>query len=488
MTRVTTTLGDVHGHSDGGIHRFLGVPYAAAPIGPRRWRHPQPHEGWTGTRDATRFGPSAPQVANPLDGLVPGMGVTETDEDCLTLNIWTPDTGGNRPMLVWLHGGAFSLGGSAQPNYDGARLARRGDIVVASCNYRLGALGFLTGSGIDANCGIADQIAALRWLKSNAPSFGADPDRMTIFGESAGGGSVLSVLSSPRADGLVRRAIVQSGASNQFLPLPAADEVSAAFHREVSVAPGDRAALEQLDVETVLGAQTAAAGSVMASVGIMPWHPTDDGSLLPRDWIGAFADGAGAVVDLLIGTTRDEMNLFASFDPAAATLDEAGLRERIERLHEAPQSVLDAYRATRDDRTPPELWAQIVTDTSMWVPAQQLLDARGDASAATYAYRFDWPAVDPAVGACHGIDIPFAFDTIDVSGWDEFLHSPTEAHGLAVAMQDAWCAFAATGDPSTDSLPWPQYRSPQRTTMILGPTCATTDDPAGAVRRLWTTS
>ena len=487
MSAVETTLGPVVGRRDGDIHAFRGIPYAAPPIGERRFAHPEPHRPWTEPRSAIAHGAAAPQVANALAGLVPGMEVDRIDEDCLTLNVWTPDPSGDRPLLVWLHGGGFSLGNSGQANYDGARLARRGDVVVASANYRLGALGYLVADGVDANCGLADQIAALGWLRANAAAFGADPERITVFGESAGGGSVLSLLAAPSATGLMRRAIVQSGASNQFLRLDAAREVGEAFLAAAGVRAGDRAALRALDLDAILSAQSEAALAVMGSVGIMPWHPTDDTTLLPVDWFDAFAAGAASDVDLVIGTTRDEMNLFASFDPAAAELDDEALSKRLTRLHPDPDAVVRAYRSVDPTLSPPDVWARATTHTSMWAPALRILDARTSAAGATFAYRFDWPAADPTIGACHGIDIPFAFDTIDVAGWDDYVADPAGARALSHVVQDAWSAFARTGDPSSASLTWPRYVPPQRSTMVLGPVCEVVDDPDAAIRRIWTT-
>ena len=221
MTTVETTSGAVRGIPGNGHHAFLGIPFAAAPTGELRWAPPQPASAWTGVRDATAFGPAAWQpTGGPLDGLVPGMGSEDQGEDCLSLNIWTPaPDSACRPVMVWIHGGAFSLGAGSLAAYDGTTLCTRTDTVVVTINYRVGALGFLVldDETAAANVGILDQIESLKWVHDNIAAFGGDPDNVTIFGESAGGGSVLSVLSAPSAKGLFHRAIVQSGATELML-------------------------------------------------------------------------------------------------------------------------------------------------------------------------------------------------------------------------------------------------------------------------------
>ena len=212
MTTVSIANGSLQGHTAPGSTAFLGIPFAEAPVGPLRWAPPSPVLSWSGTRDATEFGPAPWQpTGGPLDGLVPGMGSNNQSDDCLNLNVWTPSINGAQPVLVWIHGGAFSLGAGSLSVYDGSRLAAATNTVVVTINYRLGALGFLVidDPSCTPNVGLLDQVAALEWVRNNISAFGGDPDNVTIFGESAGGGSVLSLLSMPSAVGLFQRAIVR---------------------------------------------------------------------------------------------------------------------------------------------------------------------------------------------------------------------------------------------------------------------------------------
>ena len=493
---VSTRSGAVRGATGDGCAVFRGIPYAAAPVGPLRWRAPQPAPTWSGVRDATARGPACPQPGSgPLDGLVPGMAVGPQDEDCLTLDLWTPTLptpgpaeatrNGLRPVLVWIHGGAFTMGSKSLGVHDGARLASTNDVIVVTLNYRLGALGFLAPDHPDAtpNVGLLDQVEALRWVRSNIGAFGGDPDRVTVFGESAGGGSVLSLLSMPSARGLFHRAIVQSGATDLLLTAAGAREVTAEFCAQLGVDSHDLPALRNLPVADLLGAQARTAANLFSTVGTMPFHPAVDGEILPTSWLDAVREGSGAV-PLLIGTTRDEMSLFSSFDPAAADLDRTALERRLTRARVGVDAVLAAY-AGIGVTGPPEVWSRFTTDTAMWVPALRIAEANA-AHAPTFMYRFDWTCSVPGLGAPHGIDIPFPFLTIDRDGWDRFVSDPDAAIGLARTIAGAWSSFARDGVPDLDHRPWPPYESTRRATAVLGRTVEIIDDPDGPIRRVLT--
>ncbi|MCB0995842.1 MAG: carboxylesterase/lipase family protein [Acidimicrobiales bacterium] len=493
---VETTSGPVCG-VDGpdGVVAHLGIPYAAPPTGELRFAAPSPPPPWTAPLDATRFGPGAPQSdENPMGDLVPGMQVSDTDEgSCLTLNVWTPGLDDHaRPVMVWLHGGAFSLGSSSLPVYDGARLARRGDVVVVSCNYRLGALGFLVvdGPGCTTNCGLRDQIAALQWVHHNIARFGGDPANVTIFGESAGAGSVLSLLASPAARPWFTRAICQSGATDLLLDLDRAAEVTATVARHAGVA-SDAASLRSLDADTLVRAQTAAALELAATVGTMPFHPVVDGDLLPLTWPDALGAGHAATHPLLIGTTVDEMRLFVDMLPGGPVASDAELVGRLGYIGAPdPAALAGAYeRAQPSPATADDRWWRALTDQSMWVPAMRLADAHAAHQPSTFVYRFDWQAADPRKRACHGLDIPFPFDTLDHDGWWDFVADPDDARTLAHTIQDAWVAFARTGVPSCDPVgDWPAHDAERRPTVILDQNVRVEHDPHGEVLRLWRTS
>lgn len=486
MATVTSPAGTFVGLDAPDHQRFLGIRYAKAPTGDLRWAAPVAPSSATGPIDASSFGPAAWQpTGGPLDGLVPGMGSADQDDDCLSLNIWTPaadDTA--RPVMVWIHGGAFSLGAGSLSAYDGERLATRTDCVVVTINYRVGALGFLVIDDPSAatNLGILDQIAALEWVRDNIAGFGGDPHNVTIFGESAGAGSVLSLLAAPRAQGLFHRAIVQSGATDLMLDRDRGRLVLEAFANCAGVDPDDLEALRALSPEAVLAAQAEAAGALFATVGTMPFHPCVDGDVLPYTWQEAAERGV-STVPLIIGTTRDEMALFAGFDPGAASLDEPGLQARLTHSGLDAATVIDAYAATGTTE-PPAVWGRITTDRAMWMPALRLAAAYAQ-HAPVWMYRFDWPAANTALGAPHGVDIPFPFDTIDEGGWDRFVSDPVHAHELARTIQTLWSTFARTGDPSTDTISWPQYDTTSRSTLILDRQPHLEQDPNEPVRRVW---
>jgi para-nitrobenzyl esterase len=265
---VETRRGRVRGESEGSLAIFRGIPYARPPVGPRRFAPPEPPEAWAGTRDATRFGPSAPQNG-ALIGPIMSLGIGRTDEDCLYLNVWTPAADGRqRPVLVWIHGGAFLLGSGSQMLYDGAALARRGDVVVVTINYRLGAFGFLRlrdrfGQRLPAtgNEGLLDQVAALTWVRDEIAAFGGDPDQVTIFGESAGSMSCATLLGLPRARGLFHRAILQSGGANFVWPREIATEISDHVLDELGI--GSPEALQALGATRILDVQRRFFGDLL---------------------------------------------------------------------------------------------------------------------------------------------------------------------------------------------------------------------------------
>jgi para-nitrobenzyl esterase len=485
---VETASGPVIGCSGDRVLSFLGIPYAAPPSGALRWQPPQPPDPWTTPRKCTRFGQSAWQSqTGPLDGIVPGNRVSNMGSDYLNLNVWTPSTDGKRPVMVWIHGGAFQLGSSSLGAYNGEKLARRGDVVVVTINYRLGAFGFLVIDHPDAtpNCGLLDQVAALEWVRDNIAAFGGDPSRVTLFGVSAGGGSALSLMSMPRAEGLFHRAIVQSGATTLAPTREAALTVTETFADIAGVGARDLLALQALPTDVILKTQADTAVELSSTMGMMPFHPVIDGAVMTHSWLDARIAGMHANVGLIIGTTHDEMGLFRSLDPQLPTMDDDLLRRRLsgDPNHE---SLIASYRSLYPDMSASRLWTAITSDQAMWVPALRIAEAHQSHQPATYMYRFDWPAADDDMGSPHGIDIPFPFDTIDVEGWDEFIAGPERAHLLAKAMQHAWAAFAYSGDPTSPNLPtWDRFDPHGRATMILGPRSRIVHDPRGPIRETW---
>jgi para-nitrobenzyl esterase len=464
---------------------FRGVPYAQPPVGKLRFRPPEAPLPWDGVRPAIAFA-KAP-IQNPIQlAALPGMDVGETDEDALYLNVWTPGLdGARRPVMVWIHGGAFVLGAGHQAMYDGAPLARRGDVVVVTINYRLGAFGFLA---VDeaGNVGIRDQIAALEWVRDNIASFGGDPGNVTIFGESAGGMSVGTLLGSPRAEGLFAKAIPQSGSTANALDPGLGEEVRDALFAKLGVTGADE--LIDVPADTILEAQVQVSMQFMLNnrVGTMPFQPAVDGDVVPARPIESVREGRSADVAILVGSCLDEMKLFALMDPTLSSLDDDALRARVEaQVGEGAPALLEAYRSSRPDASSADIWQAISTDFMFRIPALRLAEAHPG----SYVYLFTWPspAMDGALGACHAIEIPFVFGTLDAPNMGPFVGAGPEAEALSHKVMDAWLSFARDGRPVSPDLPeWPAYDETRRSIMLLGKECTVESDPYGSEREAWT--
>jgi len=496
---VETRSGRVEGFARDGVLVFRGIPYAQPPVGPLRFRAPRREQPWTGVRSGLEFGPSAPQ--RPLALPLPGMDVGSCDEDCLTLNVTTPaaDTG-RRPVLVWIHGGGFVIGAGSQPIYDATALARRGDAVVVTINYRLGPLGFLHLAevcpeldGAVGNAGLRDQLAALAWVRENVAAFGGDPDCVTIFGESAGGMSVATLLAMPGAQGLFSRAIAQSGAAHNVHDLETATRVAAEFLAELDLSPALAAeTLRELPPDKLLDLHQQTVLRLGSTAGPLPFQPVVDGDSLLQPPLDALRAGASADVELLTGTTRDEWRLFQFLDAKLATLDLDSLGKRLSaQLPDVDAAaIVEVYRGSRHAAKPSDLLFAIETDRVFRIPAIRLAEARARHAAATWMYRFDWesPALGGALGACHAVELPFVFGALDAPGAEFFAGVGPEAERLCARTMDAWIAFARSGDPRHADLPggrFEAYDLEQRSTLVLGRECGVELDPGSAERRAW---
>jgi para-nitrobenzyl esterase len=491
---VETESGKIEGESRGAHERFLGIPYAAPPTGDRRWRAPQPPAKWSRTRPALAFSPVCPQTPSAL----PGMAVGAQDEDCLYLNVYTPRAdAGRRPVFFWIHGGGFTAGAGSQALYDGGALAERGDVVVVTINYRLGALGYLALPGADANLGQLDQIAALHWTRANIAAFGGDPDRITIAGESAGGMAVATLLGMPGARGLFRAAIPQSGAAHNVHSPESAARVVESFLHELGDAKPDLAALRALPAARLVEAQ----GRVLAerrALGLLAFAPTVDPATLPVRPLEAVRNGAAAGVAVLVGSNQDEVKLFRLGVAQSASLSEESLAKRVRtgiaasRGDEArAEGVIAAYRRARAGRAstePGELLDAIDSDRTFRIPAIRLAEAQRAHDPRTFMYLFTWPS--PArrgtLGACHALELPFMFGTLGAPTMDRFAGKGPEAELLSTRMMDAWLAFTRTGTPGHADLPdWSAYDTRDRATLVFDRSCALVNGPLDAERAAW---
>lgn len=466
---VTTPFGAVRGLQRDDVAVFKGIRYATA----ERFRPPQPITSWEGELDATAYGPQAPQLVGMMERALGGSSLPSS-EDCLTVNVFSPAAdGAARPVLVWIHGGAFTTGTGAMPWYDGGELVRRGDVVVVTINYRLGALGF---SG-RTNCGLADQVCALEWVQRMIGSFGGDPGNVTIFGESAGGSSVVALMAVPAAASLFHRAFAMSPSIGQLRTGERADEALADLLTEAGVGSLDE--LATVPLERVLAAQDALLKR-SPGAGLTDFSPSEDSELVPTPLLPA---AAANPVPLVIGTTRDEMLLFTTFDPALAELDEDRLRSLVAaRLGERTELALERYRSARPDASLVGLFGAVQTDVAFRVPARRLAEERAAADNATWMYWFTWasPAFHGRLGSCHAMDIPFAFHNLHRKGVPQFTGDGPDRVPVADAYSTAVLELARSG-----SAGWPAYDTRRRATMVFDVNSRVVDDPEAEIRELW---
>jgi len=489
---VETSAGRLAGLRKDGITRFKGVPFAKPPVGALRWRMPEPAEPWAGVRDATKFGAVCPQAPTQLEMLM-GQTMGEQSEDCLYLNVWTPGCdNAKRPVMVWIHGGAFVIGAGSQGVYNGKTIAAR-DIVIVTINYRLGAFGFLDLSGAsDGRApgtgaeGLADQILALHWVKENISQFGGDPENVTIFGESAGGMSVGALLAAPPARGLFHKAIPQSGAAHIGYDEERSARVGRAMLDLLEIAPeqGERA------VDVPYGAIVRAQIAVLADsrdghderkLGRLPFQPAIDGGVLAQKPIDAIREGSARGIPVMSGTTLEEWKLFTAANPRMRMMTTKNFNERIGHLAgETAPEMLAAYA----EGSPFERFNAVMTDKVFTMPAIKLLEAQS-AHAPVYGYRFDWrsPILGGIMGSCHALELGFVFGTYRERLAGAFFGTGPAADALSNAMIDAWVSFARHGKPSND---WPVYDAPARATMIFGDGAPhIVDAPNEARRAAW---
>jgi para-nitrobenzyl esterase len=483
-TIVSVTGGKVRGRSENGIGSFLGIPYAAAPVGPARFALPGRVEEWSGTRDATRPGPTCAQSPNPtpIHALVGSDGIP--GEDYLNVNVWTPDVGGSGlPVLVWIHGGAFLRGSNAREIYDGSAFARDGVVMVA-INYRLGVSGFAAIPGAPLNRGLHDQIFALRWVQENIAAFGGDPGNVTIFGESAGGMSVANLLATPAARGLFARAILQSGSGSAVAAAEDARRVAEALAAGLGIEP-TAAAFGELDADRILAGQDEIALQLMlkpdparwgasvigSGLGILSFFPVIDGELLtgrPTDLIVTQPDRA---VPLIAGWTRDEFRFFTFPTGLAAGITDATLSRTLPRYGVDP-AVADVYRANRPEATAADIFAAIVTDVVFRDDVTHMAESLAAAGRSAWLYEFAWPSGIDRLGACHVIEVPFVFDQLAHA---HTLTGPTPPQQLADEIHRAWVDFATHGDPG-----WAPFITDTRLVQVFdSPESREIRDPRG---------
>ena len=485
MSIVQTTSGPILGREKGGVFLFAGVPYAAPPVGNLRFRAPEQHPGWSEPLEARKFGPAAPQVSS---GGLTDRAPVRWSEDCLTLNIQTPALDdGRRPVLFWIHGGAYRTGQGAIPWYSGTSFCRNGDIVVVSINYRLGALGFTDLSMLgrefasSAVNGTLDQIAALEWVRDNIDRFGGDPAKVTIAGESAGGFSVGTLLANPRCTGLFRGAIPQSGAGHHTLPTDCGRVVGEQFLQTLNADNSLR--VEAAGVDEILAAQVKVIGQLEASEGfvnrlgstVSPFYPVHGNTFIPEAPIEAIRKGAGHTVAVLLGNNQDETTLWGY-----GKVDENKLARAVSSY--AAHAPLAAYRSTHPGATAEALLIALTTDHMFRIPAVRLAEARATLGSPTWMYLFAWRsrANGGKLGATHALEIPFAFNNLNQPGVKLFLGDGGNPQSVADTMHAAWTRFIRSGNPG-----WDAYDLVRRATFVFDDRSRLELDPGAETRRAW---
>lgn len=483
---VTTQYGDVSGiKTEQGILTFKGIPYAAPPVDANRFQPPKPPIPWTSVKNATEYGATSPQLTpkvEPFAELLPNVVIP--GDDYLNLNIWTSDTTEKKPVMVFIHGGAFVVGSGAVPGYDGSNFARDG-VVLVTINYRIGIEGFLWfGDGI-ANLGMLDQIAALKWVRDNISNFGGDPNNVTIFGESAGGMSVCTLLAMKEAEGLFRRAIAESGAGHSVISPSSAKLIGTRLAEILGVAP-TREAIGEVDIETLFAAQDQLSSEIMAkplvelwgeaAFNLMPFEPVVDGHLLTATPIECIANGASKDVDILIGTNSQEFRLFLVPDGILSKVTDSALNIASSAYGLSEKSI-QTYRNNRPDSSPGDVLSAIITDWFYRIPALRVAEKHEK----TYVYEFAWgsPAYNSLLDACHGIELGFVFDNITDMGFTKMLgnHPPQQ---LATTVHKAWVDFATHGNPG-----WDTYDPNNRVSMQFDIVSQITVDDRADERSVW---
>jgi para-nitrobenzyl esterase len=484
-----TSTGKVRGTLVDGIRVFKGIPYGAPTSGKNRFMPPMKPAGWTGTRDALAFGPTAPQATDNSGTTAAGSPARQS-EDCLVLNVFTPGLadGRKRPVMVWLHGGGFSSGSGSGRILDGTSLAHTHDVVVVTLNHRLNVFGYTyvgdaMGSAFASSgaVGLLDLIAALQWVRDNIASFGGDPNLVTIFGQSGGGRKVATLMAMPSAKGLFQRAIIESGAVLRLTTREDAVKYTVLLLEELSLKAGQSKELQDVPIERLLAADAAARRKMtMAEPGMTPNSPMVDGTAIPSHPWDPKGPALSASIPLLIGYAHTEETLYDRPTPEKLAIDEAGLKERAaKRIGGDPTRVIDAFRTSNPTASPWDLWILIATDHPRGTYSRELAKRKAEQKAApVYAYRYDWetPEGGGHMRSPHTIEIQFVFNNIKIAG--PLISKMPDAYALAAKTSAAWVAFARSGDPNTSQLPkWPAYSSASRDTMLFNNECRVVSDP-----------
>jgi len=480
---IKSSTGKLKGYLENGLCIFKGIPYAQPPIDDLRFRDPVEKEPWQGILEAVKFGYIAPQP----DIVGSSIRYHPQNEDCLTLNIWTPECDNKkRPVMFWIHGGGFHYGGGPSPRYNGEFLSRRGDICVVTINYRLGALGNLYVPDEVSNVGFMDQVAALKWIYDNISNFGGDPNNITVFGESAGSTSVCTLLSMPAAKPFIRRAICQSGAVDpQGHHQEGGILASKTLFSRLGIKPGDINALRNIPIQKIIAKE--------AEIRLEDWEkrawtgypPIIDGSKVPEHPLIAIKKGSSKNIDLLIGTNLNEWTFFSMLNPSLQYVDWGSVFEYIKislkKLNidkTQIEKLISTFKSSRNN--PFDVLNAISTDFTFRYPSILLAEAQSMQNANIYMYLFSYrtPVSGGVYGATHALEIPFVFGTLDDTEFGVYPQRDDINSRISELMMDSWISFARSGNPNHDGIPsWPTYDRDNRKTILFGKEIKIENDP-----------
>ncbi|MCZ4277219.1 carboxylesterase/lipase family protein [Rhodococcoides yunnanense] len=499
--RAHTPYGDVIGHRDGAGFVWKSIPYAAATGGEHRFRSPRPLAPWSDSLDCAAFGAMAPQGR---DGPVPMDPTIPMSEDCLSLNVWAPEPDGEpRPVMVWIHGGAYALGSAAQSVYDGRSLSESGDLLIVTINYRIGAFGFLDLSSFstdeavfESNVGLRDHIAALQWVRRCIEAFGGDPSNVTLFGESSGGASVTTLMTSPRAEGLFHRAIVQSAPATSVYGADRAAQVAARFLELLELTPDRVGELKTMDFDRIVEASDTLCYEVPTRVpGTLGLAPVVDADIVPRYPVAAFQKGLAHRIPLIIGTNHDEASIFRLMKSPLMPVTSETVSEMF-RAIAADHEDLPAFRIAEimsayPDRSKTAGALAISRDAGFKMPSLWIADAHSRHSP-VWMYRFDHatPMLKAArIGAGHATELPYVFGNFGTLNRDPtfWLGGRKAATVVSARVMKRWVAFARHGVPALldGGKHWPLYTESARSTLVIDGQDRVVDDPDEALRSAW---
>lgn len=494
---VNTNCGKIRGYkTKNEVISFKGIPYAEPPIKDLRFSPPVPKKNWENILDAKEFGPIAPQPAVSFN---PSVKLPEQSEaDCLTLNVWTPALDDNkRTVMFWIHGGAFEMGSG---RYAGETLAKRGDVVIVSVNYRLGALGFLYVPGKTANVGLLDQVLALKWVKNNINNFGGEEKNICVFGESAGGESISALLAMPLAKGLFKRAIIQSCVCDPYNLKPVKGELySKKVFEIVDVNYDDLGSLREVPFEKLIRAYTKAQVGLSHLPMIIDYYPPYvDGETLPLNPFEAIKKGFAKDIDILAGTTENEHKLWNLWDPKADRITEEQVNQKfhdfLKYLKQDERKIKEFIKVYKNNSNNEfstkerDMMDEFFTDVMFRIPVMRYLEIQSKIQPNVYLYLFKWksPWLKGKLGSYHGLDVAFVWGTLSETE-EQYVTKRTEETSLiSNQMMDYWIQFAKSGNPNhRGTLQWPRYNLKHRPTMIFDRITEVVNDPLSETRKLW---